>query len=227
MLHVFILMLHMLQWLYTYVSSIWSKCFTCFRRILQVFYLDVAYVAVVIHICCKCMFHLVSVCCNRCCSPRYLTRGQAHATLGAPSPPGMVPHSGACSRLNACACALCSLPLSHWARALYSLSFSHIGVRALWSLSLVSGHVCCALSHWGTHAMFSLSHIAGRAHAHALSSRRNIVGGGVRCSSSRRRHVFKKKARGGAGHIRCSTHGVSAAAYAGVRSRRSVRMSWR
>jgi hypothetical protein len=41
----------MLQWLYTYVSSVGSKCFTCFRRMLQVFhrdvakvYLDVAYI---------------------------------------------------------------------------------------------------------------------------------------------------------------------------------------
>jgi hypothetical protein len=42
---------HMLQWLYTYVASVYFKCFTCFIRMLQVFYLDVAYVAVVIHIC--------------------------------------------------------------------------------------------------------------------------------------------------------------------------------
>jgi hypothetical protein len=34
-------MLHMLQWLHTYVSSVGSKCFICFRRILQVFYLVV------------------------------------------------------------------------------------------------------------------------------------------------------------------------------------------
>jgi hypothetical protein len=32
----------MLQWLYTYVSSVCSKYFICFRRTLQVFYLDVA-----------------------------------------------------------------------------------------------------------------------------------------------------------------------------------------
>jgi hypothetical protein len=38
---VFIWMLHMLQWLYTYIASVCSKCFTYFRRILQVFYLDV------------------------------------------------------------------------------------------------------------------------------------------------------------------------------------------
>jgi hypothetical protein len=41
--------LHMLQWLYTYVASVYFKCFICFfRRMLQVFYLDVAYVS---HIC--------------------------------------------------------------------------------------------------------------------------------------------------------------------------------
>jgi hypothetical protein len=37
----FISMLHMLQWLYTYVSSKCSKYFIRFRRMLQVFPLDV------------------------------------------------------------------------------------------------------------------------------------------------------------------------------------------
>jgi hypothetical protein len=32
----------MLQWLYTYVSSVDSKCFIGFGRMLQVFHLDVA-----------------------------------------------------------------------------------------------------------------------------------------------------------------------------------------
>jgi hypothetical protein len=45
----FIWMLHMLQWLYTYVASVCLKCYCCFKRILQVFYLDVAYFAVAIH----------------------------------------------------------------------------------------------------------------------------------------------------------------------------------
>jgi hypothetical protein len=48
--------LHMLQCLYTYVLSVCFKCFSYFRSILQVFYLDVAYVAVVIHVCFKCIF---------------------------------------------------------------------------------------------------------------------------------------------------------------------------
>jgi hypothetical protein len=38
---------------HTYVTSVCSKCFICFRRMLQVFYLDVAYVGVSIYICCK------------------------------------------------------------------------------------------------------------------------------------------------------------------------------
>jgi hypothetical protein len=47
----------MLQWLYTYVVSVCFKYFSCFKRILQVFY-DVAYVVLAIHICCKCMFQM-------------------------------------------------------------------------------------------------------------------------------------------------------------------------
>jgi hypothetical protein len=42
-------MLHILQWLYTYVSSVCSDCFICFRRTLQVFHLDVAKVDLVLH----------------------------------------------------------------------------------------------------------------------------------------------------------------------------------
>jgi hypothetical protein len=80
MLYVFIWMLHILQWLYMYVVSVCSKCFTYFKYMLQVFYLDVAYVVVVIHICCKRvfqLFHLVSICCSRCCSPCTMTHRHA------------------------------------------------------------------------------------------------------------------------------------------------------
>jgi hypothetical protein len=52
----------------THVTSVYFKCFRCFRGILQVFYTDVAkvdcdvaYVAMVVHLCCKYlfpMFHL-------------------------------------------------------------------------------------------------------------------------------------------------------------------------
>ena len=50
------LVLHMLQWLYTYAANAHFKCFSCFKRMLQVFYLNIAYVAVAIHVCCKRMF---------------------------------------------------------------------------------------------------------------------------------------------------------------------------
>jgi hypothetical protein len=49
------LVLHMLQWLYTYVASV---CFKCFKHMFQVFYLDIAYVAAAIHVCRKCMFQM-------------------------------------------------------------------------------------------------------------------------------------------------------------------------
>jgi hypothetical protein len=42
-------MLHMLQWLYMYVSSICFDCFIYFRRMLQVFHLDVVKVDLVLH----------------------------------------------------------------------------------------------------------------------------------------------------------------------------------
>jgi hypothetical protein len=37
-----------------YVASVCFKCFDCFKHMLQVFYLDIAYVAVAIHVCSKC-----------------------------------------------------------------------------------------------------------------------------------------------------------------------------
>jgi hypothetical protein len=55
-------MLHMLQWLYMHVAS---GCFKCFRRMLQVFHLDVAkvdmdvaYVSIATQVCCKCMLQM-------------------------------------------------------------------------------------------------------------------------------------------------------------------------
>jgi hypothetical protein len=51
---------HMLQWLYMYVASICFKYFRYFKSMLQVFYLDIAYVVVAIHICCKHMFPNIS-----------------------------------------------------------------------------------------------------------------------------------------------------------------------
>jgi len=40
---------HVAMAIYIYVARVYLKCFICFRRMLQVFYLDVAYVAVAIH----------------------------------------------------------------------------------------------------------------------------------------------------------------------------------
>ena len=57
----FIWMLHMLQWLYTYVASVYSKCFIYFHTYVVNVLSNVAYVAVAIHICCRRilqMFHL-------------------------------------------------------------------------------------------------------------------------------------------------------------------------
>jgi hypothetical protein len=76
-----IMMLHMLQWLYTYVVNVCSKCFICFRHMLQevLFYvasvswasesdprvrdtditkvdLDVVYVAMAIYVCYRYLF---------------------------------------------------------------------------------------------------------------------------------------------------------------------------
>jgi hypothetical protein len=51
-----------------YTRVITTVCFSCFKRMLQVFHLDVVYVAVAIRICCKCvfqmfqLFHLVVAC---------------------------------------------------------------------------------------------------------------------------------------------------------------------
>jgi hypothetical protein len=78
---VFISMLHMLQWLYTYVASACFKCFIYSRRMLQqslhvasVFisrhgkgthaecvHLYVAYVAIAIHVCFNCFKRMLQV----------------------------------------------------------------------------------------------------------------------------------------------------------------------
>ena len=50
----------MLHWLYTYITSVCFKYFSYFKRMLQVFYMDIAYVAVAIHVSCKCMSKCVT-----------------------------------------------------------------------------------------------------------------------------------------------------------------------
>jgi hypothetical protein len=65
---------HMLQVYILNVSPISYRCCKCFSWMML-------YVVVVIHICCKRMFslfHPISVCCSKCCSPRALARGLAH-----------------------------------------------------------------------------------------------------------------------------------------------------
>jgi len=53
----FIMMLHMLQWLYIYVATVCFKCFTCFRCMLQQV-LHIASVFISRHKHFRCMFHM-------------------------------------------------------------------------------------------------------------------------------------------------------------------------
>jgi hypothetical protein len=52
-----------------HVASVCFKCFTCFKYMLQVFYLNVTYVAVATHICCKAyvlnVLSVLDVCCSK------------------------------------------------------------------------------------------------------------------------------------------------------------------
>jgi hypothetical protein len=76
----------MFQWLYTYVANIYPKCFIYFRR-MQMFYLDVAYVAVAIHICCKRMlqtFHLFQTYVAEVLHVATLTNAGSYACGGGP-----------------------------------------------------------------------------------------------------------------------------------------------
>jgi hypothetical protein len=186
------------------------QIFHLFSDVCYKYFMNVAYVAVVIHICCKCMFqlfHLLYVCCNRCCSSTCSDSLASTRCTRHPYTTSVVPHGGACNQLNTCACAVCSLPLSHWdTRA----SLSCIEIRVLWSLFLACSWR--SLSYWGTCVVLSLawhaccvpflSHAVGRAHAHALpgrhsNSRRHggiAVGrGGARRSSMRERPCPSKR----------------------------------
>jgi hypothetical protein len=114
------------------------------------------------------------------------------------------PLGGACSRLNICACALCSLPLTlgHTCCAL-----SRIGLRAPSLMKLGF------LSHWGTQAVLSLalgyarcvpclSHAVGRARGGVgrSSSKRwgTTAAGGVYSKKNKRKH------RGASGVAACA-----------------------
>jgi hypothetical protein len=67
---------------YTHIlQSVCSKCFIRFRCMLQVFYLDIAYVVAALHICCMCMFQIfqmyvaASVSCCKCFMKHILLDG--------------------------------------------------------------------------------------------------------------------------------------------------------
>ena len=93
--------------LYTYIANVWFNWFTLFQ-----------YVA------------------KGAAPPRALTREQARAAPSAPTPPGVVPHGGACSRQHMCM------------RVVLPPSLPRIGARVL-----------CSLSHWDMCAMIPLSGI--------------------------------------------------------------------
>jgi hypothetical protein len=63
-----------LQSIYTYIASV---CFNCFKRMLQVFYLDIAYVGVAIYVCCnsQCFtcFRPMLLCLSGCCNVAYVS----------------------------------------------------------------------------------------------------------------------------------------------------------
>ena len=62
------MVLHILQWLYICVASVCFKCFSCFKRMLQVFYLDAAYVewpyTYVASVCFKYFSYFKCICCK-------------------------------------------------------------------------------------------------------------------------------------------------------------------
>jgi hypothetical protein len=151
------------------------------------------------------LLHLVSVCCNRCCSPRALTHGQACAAPGVLAPSGVVPYGGACSRL---------LPPSLSQHARYALF--RIGVCAPWSpLSLVCSYglscigasaLCslsvsynCAPSHIRVREMCSLSHMQLTKQKETWGAQ--TAGGGACSKKSKRR---RSSTWAGTAHVQTS-----------------------
>jgi hypothetical protein len=53
--------------IFRHVSSLWFKCFRCFRRIFQMFHLDVAYITMAIHACFKRVFQMFQMFSDLCC----------------------------------------------------------------------------------------------------------------------------------------------------------------
>jgi hypothetical protein len=92
-------------WLYVYVAIVCFKCFNCFKCMLQVLYLDVAYVIVAIHIGCKCMFKIFQLfqkyvtsvssgCCICCSSYAHFSYFSNNSIVGAQQ---HQTHAGACN----------------------------------------------------------------------------------------------------------------------------------
>jgi hypothetical protein len=73
-----------------------------FRSILQVFYLDFAYVVVAIHICCKRMFSYISSVSDVCCSKCFILQAFSFAgTRSRDGPRLHAPQHGMCRRVAA------------------------------------------------------------------------------------------------------------------------------
>jgi hypothetical protein len=53
--------------IFRHVASLCFKCFSCFRRIFQVFHLDVAYITMVVHACFKRVFQMFQMFLDLCC----------------------------------------------------------------------------------------------------------------------------------------------------------------
>jgi hypothetical protein len=168
-------MFHLFQ---TYNASVLSRCCICCSGYMHMFQTYVL---------------IVSVCCNRCCSPRALTRD----ALGIPAPPGVVPHGGACSRLNTCACVVLPPSLSRIGARCCSLSLSRIRARVVIPLSGIQ----LGLSHIGIRVLCTLSRIGVR-----VSCSLSLACSWVRVAQRQEDARVLKKARGGARLIRAQQH---------------------
>jgi hypothetical protein len=129
----FIWMLHMLLWLYTYISNVCFKCSDAFRLIWQVFhlevikvYLDITYVVMAIHACFKCFICFQIYVARATGSVRPVLRPPAHDCLLLPAPSSTSPvaegEAGAACAYT-CACAPSHLALSAGREGLRHRSF--------------------------------------------------------------------------------------------------------
>ena len=170
----------MLQWLYTYVASVCSKCFSyfseaCCKCVFQIFHLFQIYT----HICCKrmfTMFHLVlDVCCSKCCSLRALTREHVRTPIVR------------CARNGRSVLVKVHARMQITGRQSGSAPSGHRNRRPCTTRH--PGPPQCIMQrgqHKGTHIVLSLSlsHTAGPTH---MLSRAGVAAGASRSSSSTRR----------------------------------------